>query len=77
MSTDTKPERDPRFDPLVGDFFRCGNRLREVVTVNKGWVGWSGNAPSGSKRKTTGNYMCIDSWRKWAAGATVISKGKD
>jgi hypothetical protein len=69
-------ERDPRTDPRPGDVLETGtkwgwNICRVVCWARDNQVGFS--APPSEKTRT----IFLKSWRHWAKGATVITRGED
>lgn len=68
-------ERDPRFNPQPGDVFRTVKVTTKVVTslsYNAAGIVVSYTCGSGKN-----NSLWLNSWRKWAATAEVISRGPE
>lgn len=67
-------DRDPRTDPMRGDVLKCGRVIRVVGFVSDTTVDFA-EVSDDRSRLSWANKQ--ETWRQWAAEATVIHKGED
>lgn len=83
LSTEAKPERDPRVGDVwrkkfKGQYFASRGYIeREIVQVGDCGRGWTNEIKYYDRERRRYRFCLIPAFHRWAAGATVVRRGED